>query len=101
MPTTYDVLSLPLSLPLSLSLSLSLSLCSVDIPDSCWQCYLVEWGDNKDTDRLSPWDMEPLPPSDSNGSEKAADAEEATAMEDDSEGDRVSQGGGDETGTAE
>ena len=46
--------------------------------------------------------MEPLPPSDSNnGSEKAADAEEATAMEDDSEGDRVSQGGGDDTGTAE
>ena len=47
------------------------SLPSEDLPSSCWQCYLVEWGDNKDTDRLSPWDMEPLP-NDSRGSETAA-----------------------------
>ena len=87
-------------------LSLSLSFCSVELPGSCWQCYLVEWGDNKDTDRLSPWDMEPLPPSSSSSSEKAADASkvEATAKErdeKDSEGDSVSLGGGDDTGTGE
>lgn len=30
--------------------------CSVDLPNSYWQCYTVHW-DDKETDFLSPWDM--------------------------------------------
>ncbi|XP_058040935.1 bromodomain and WD repeat-containing protein 1 isoform X1 [Ahaetulla prasina] len=29
-------------------------------PDSLFQCYIVKW-DNGETERLSPWDMEPIP----------------------------------------
>lgn len=54
-------------------------LCSEELSSSHWQCYLVEWGDNKDTDRLSPWDMEPLHDGTSGGSDD--------------------EGGGDDSGT--
>uniref|UniRef100_A0A4W5LJB6 BRWD/PHIP ancillary-like domain-containing protein n=1 Tax=Hucho hucho TaxID=62062 RepID=A0A4W5LJB6_9TELE len=31
-----------------------------EYPDSLFQCYNVCW-DNSDTEKMSPWDMEPIP----------------------------------------
>ena len=39
---------------------LELEAFSDQLPQSLWQCYQVRWDDGA-SDRLSPWDMEPLP----------------------------------------
>ena len=71
-----DVITRDLSLSLPLHPpppSLPPSLSSEELSGSCWQCFVVKWEDNKDIDSLSPWDMEPLPGDQPEGTSESGD----------------------------